>query len=71
MRINEKTNIWDVMDVFNRKWCIVTMKDGRKERLYVVDVDYETFGYDMIITIIQAVIHMVSMIFLLVRLMKL
>ena len=45
MRINEKTNIWDVMDVFNRKWCIVTMK----ERLYVVDVDYETFGYDMII----------------------
>lgn len=67
MRINEKTNIWDVMDVFNRKWCIVTMK----ERLYVVDVDYETFGYDMIITIIQAVIHMVSMIFLLVRLMKL
>lgn len=46
MRINEKTNIWDVMDVFNRKWCIVTMKDGRKERLYVVDVDYETFGYD-------------------------
>lgn len=55
------------MDIFNRKWCIVTMK----ERLYVVDVDYETFGYDMIITIIQAVIHMVSMIFLLVRLMKL
>ena len=59
------------MDIFNRKWRIVTMKDGRKERLYVVDVDYETFGYDMIITIIQAVIHMVSMIFLLVRLMKL
>lgn len=59
------------MDIFNRKWCIVTMKDGRKERLYVVDVDYETFGYDMIITIIQAVIHMVSMIFLLVRFMKL
>lgn len=49
MRINEKTNIWDVMDIFNRKWCIVTMKDGRKERLYVVDVDYETFSYDMII----------------------
>ena len=49
MRINEKTNIWNVMDIFNRKWCIVTMKDGRKERLYVVDVDYETFGYDMII----------------------
>ena len=49
MRINEKTNIWDVMDIFNRKWSIVNMKDGRKERLYVVDVDYETFGYDMII----------------------
>ena len=49
MRINGKTNIWDVMDVFNRKLCIVTMKDGRKERFYVVDVDYETFGYDMII----------------------
>ncbi len=27
------------MDIFNRKWCIVTMKDGRKERLYVVDVE--------------------------------
>ena len=45
MRLNDKTDIWDVMDVFNRKWRMVTMK----ERLYIVDVDYETFGYDMII----------------------
>ena len=49
MRINEKTNIWDVMDVFNRKWCIVTMKDGMKERLYVVDYNYtgsDSYGID-------------------------
>nr|WP_276535476.1 hypothetical protein [Ligilactobacillus apodemi] len=37
------------MDAFNCKWCIVTLKNGKKVKLYIVDVDYETFGYDMII----------------------
>ncbi|MEY8662752.1 hypothetical protein AALT52_07615 [Ligilactobacillus faecis] len=49
MKIKKETNLWDVMDAFNRKWCIVTLKNGKKVKLYIVDVDYETFGYDMII----------------------
>lgn len=49
MKINKDTNLWDVMDAFNWKWCIVTLKNGKKIKLYVVDVDYESFGYDIII----------------------
>lgn len=49
MKIDKKADIWDVMDVFYHKWCIVTMKNGDKKKLYIVDVDYETWGYDMII----------------------
>ena len=49
MKISKDTNLWDVMDAFNWKWCIVTLKSGKKIKLYVVDVDYESFGYDIII----------------------
>ena len=41
MKISKDTNLWDVMDAFNWKWCIVTLKSGKKIKLYVVDVDYE------------------------------
>ena len=39
MKISKDTNLWDVMDAFNWKWCIVTLKSGKKIKLYVVDVD--------------------------------
>lgn len=49
MKIDKNTTVRDVMEVFYHRWAIVTMKNGNKEKLYIVDVDYETWGYDMII----------------------
>ena len=49
MKINKETKLWDVIKAFNWKWCVVTLKNGKKIKLYVVDVDYESLGHDIII----------------------
>lgn len=41
MKITPKTDLEDVLKNFLCSWVIVTMKDGRKLRLYIVDVDDE------------------------------
>lgn len=41
MKITPKTDLEYVLKNFLCSWVIVTMKDGRKLRLYIVDVDDE------------------------------
>ena len=41
MKITPKTDLEDVLKNFLCSWVVVTMKDGRKLHLYVVDVDDE------------------------------
>lgn len=41
MKITPKTDLEDVLKNFLCSWVIVTMKGGRKLRLYIVDVDDE------------------------------
>ena len=49
MKINKETKLWDVIKAFNWKWCVVTLKNGKRIKLYIVDVDYEAFGYNIIV----------------------
>lgn len=41
MKINSKTELYDVEKKFVCSWVVVHMKDGRKLHLYIVDVDDE------------------------------
>ena len=59
MKINKETKLWDVIKAFNWKWCVVTLKNGKRIKLYIVDVDYEAFGYNIIVYNILVVILMV------------
>ncbi|MYU74797.1 hypothetical protein [Ligilactobacillus salivarius] len=49
MKITTQISLDDVLDNFERSWTIVRMKDGRVLNLYIVDVDYEAFGYNIIV----------------------
>ena len=49
MKINKETKLWDVIKAFNWKWYVVTFKHGKRIKLYIVDVDYESFGYNIIV----------------------
>ncbi|MSE06163.1 hypothetical protein GKC34_10325, partial [Lactobacillus salivarius] len=49
MKINKETKLWDVIKAFNWKWCVITLKNGKRIKLYIVDVDYEAFGYNIIV----------------------
>lgn len=49
MKINKETKLWDVIKAFNWKWYVVTLKNGKRIKLYIVDVDYEAFGYNIIV----------------------
>lgn len=46
MKITPNTDLWTVDSHFSGSWTIVTMKDGRKLHLYVVDVDDEFQRHD-------------------------
>lgn len=46
MKITPTTDLDDVLDAFVCSWVIVTMKDGRKLHLYIVDVDDEFQRHD-------------------------
>ncbi|WP_410504976.1 hypothetical protein ABE953_08545 (plasmid) [Ligilactobacillus salivarius] len=49
MKITTQISLDDVLDNFERSWTIVRTKDGRVLNLYIVDVDYEAFGYNIIV----------------------
>lgn len=49
MKITTQISLDDVLDNFERSWTIVRMKDGWVLNLYIVDVDYEAFGYNIIV----------------------
>lgn len=49
MKITTQISLDDVLDNFERSWTIVRMKDGRVLKLYIVDVDHEAFGYNIIV----------------------
>lgn len=49
MKITTQISLDDVLDNFERSWTIVRMKDGRVLNLYIVDVDHEAFGYNIIV----------------------
>ena len=49
MKINKETKLWDVIKAVNWKWCVVTLKNGKRIKLYIVDVDYEAFGDNVIV----------------------
>ena len=41
MKINDKTNIYDVDKAFVGDWVYVTFKSGEVKKVFVVDIDIE------------------------------